>query len=311
MELSMILLRQILVIALMILFGFAAGKTKVLTLENSASISKLVLYVISPCMIISSLQLDYTKERALGFALAVAAALVYHFVMIVGTGWLAPVLKLKTVESASIIYSNAGNLLIPIVGYVLGNEYVFYCCAFTVIQTPLFWTHLLGMMSGQKKMDLRKILLNPNIIAVAVGMILFFTRIQLPDIPMSALSRTGESIGPLSMIVIGIMISDADLKAIFSKKQIWLVSLIRLILTPMLAAVVLGLLVGPVIPVSMTSVLFVFFLATAAPSASTVSQLANVGHKDEILAGSINIMTVVLCIITMPLMTALFQLIVK
>lgn len=310
MELSLILLQQILVIALMILFGFAAGKGKVLTLESSAAISKMVLYIVAPCMTIAALQLDYSKEKALGFALAVVAAIIYHIVVITGTRWFGPLLKLKTVEEASVMYSNAGNLLIPIVGYVLGSDYVFYCCAYTIVQTILFWTHLLTMISGEKKMDLRKIILNPNIIACVVGLILFFGRIRLPEIIGSAVSRTGDTVGPLSMIVIGVMIADADLKKIFSQKAVWLVTFLRLIVSPLLTAVVLGILVNTVIPKSMISVLFVFFLATAAPSASTVSQMANVEHKDEVLAGSINIMTVVLCIVTMPLMTFVFQLLV-
>lgn len=307
MELSLILLQQILVIALMILFGFVAGKAKIMTLENSATISKLVLYIVAPCMTISALQLDYSMEKALGFGLAVVCAIVYHIVIITGTRWFGPLLKLKTVEEASVMYSNAGNLLIPIVGYVLGGDYVFYCCAYTIVQTILFWTHLLSMISGQKQMNIRKIVMNPNIIAIILGLILFFGRITLPEIIGSAVARTGEMVGPLSMIVIGIMIADADLKAIFSQKEIWLVTCIRLIVSPLITAVVLGLLVNTVIPKSMISVLFVFFLATAAPSASTVSQMANVEHKDEVLAGSINIMTVVLCIITMPIMTFVFQ----
>lgn len=310
MNLSLILLQQILVIALMILFGIAAGKSKILTLENSATISKLVLYIIGPCMTVAALQLDYSNEKALGFALAVLAAIIYHIVMITGTRWFRPILKLKTVEEASIIYSNSGNLLIPIIGYVLGSEYVFYCCAYSIVQTILFWTHLLSVISGEKKTNLKKIIINPNIIACIVGLIFFFARITLPDIVASALSRTGNTIGPLSMIVIGIMIADADLKTIFSQKAIWLVSFLRLILSPALTAVVLGILVNTIIPKSMISVLFVFFLATAAPSASTVSQMANVEHRDEVLAGSINIMTVVLCIITMPLMTFFFQMLV-
>lgn len=307
MDLSLILLEQILVIAIMILFGFAAGKAKILTLENSATISKMALYIVSPCMTISALQLDYSREKALGFGLAVLCAVVYHIVAITGTRWFGPLLKLKTVDEASIIYSNAGNLLIPIVGYVLGSDYVFYCCAYTVVQTTLFWTHLLSMISGQKQMDLKKIVKNPNIIAIILGLILFFGRISLPEILGSAVARTGDMIGPMSMIVIGIMIADADLKAIFSQKEIWLVAVIRLIVSPLLTAAVLGLLVNTVIPKSMISVLFVFFLATAAPSASTVSQMANVEHIDEVQAGSINIMTVVLCMITMPIMTFVFQ----
>lgn len=311
MELSMILFQQIMVIAVMILFGLAAGKTKILTLEHSAVISKLVLYIIAPCMIISGLQQDYSNDKALGFALAVVAAFVYHVVMIAGTRWFGPVLKLGTISQASLIYSNAGNLLMPIIGYVLGKDYIFYCCAYSSVQTILFWTHLTTTISGQKKMDLKKIMVNPNILAMILGLILFFGRIPLPEILASAVERTGETVGPLSMIVIGIMIADADLKSIFSQGQVWAVSLLRLIVSPVLTAVVLGILTHTVIPKSMSSVLFVFFLATAAPSASTVSQMANLEHKDEILAGSINIMTVVLCIITMPLMTMLFQLLVS
>ncbi|MCQ2500506.1 MAG: AEC family transporter [Lachnospiraceae bacterium] len=311
MDLSLILLKQIMVIAIMIIFGFAAGKAKVLTLENSATISKLILYIIAPCMTLSALQLEYSSEKAIGFALAVVCAIVYHIIMIAGTRWFAPILKLKTVESASIIYTNAGNLLIPIIGYVLGSEYVFYCCAYSVVQTVLFWTHLVSMMSGQKQMNVKKIILNPNIIACIVGLLLFFSRITFPEILGSALSRTGDCVGPMSMVVIGIMIADADLKKIFSQKDIWIVTILRLIISPLLTAAVLGLLVNTIIPKSMISVLFVFFLATAAPSASTVSQMANLEHKDEVLAGSINIMTVVLCILTMPLMTAVFQALVR
>ena len=53
-------------------------------------------------------------------------------------------------------------------------------------------------------------------------------------------------------------------------------------------------------------ILYVTFLASAAPTAVNVTQLANIYGKDSVLAGSINIMSVFLCIATMPMMTAVY-----
>ena len=43
-------------------------------------------------------------------------------------------LHLDAVEKASMIYSNAGNLIIPIVTAVLGKEWVIYSSAFLSVQ---------------------------------------------------------------------------------------------------------------------------------------------------------------------------------
>lgn len=45
------------------------------------------------------------------------------------------------IEKATIIYSNSGNLIIPLVGAILGNEWVIYSSGYMVVQTILLWTH--------------------------------------------------------------------------------------------------------------------------------------------------------------------------
>lgn len=90
------------------------------------------------------------------------------------------VLKLDGVEETSLIYSNAGNLIIPIVTAILGKEWVIYTSAFLSVQLFLLWSHAKMKLCGEKGIDLKKILTNINMIAIFAGVLLFLLRIQLP-----------------------------------------------------------------------------------------------------------------------------------
>ncbi|MBQ0059130.1 MAG: AEC family transporter [Lachnospiraceae bacterium] len=310
MDLSLLLGQQIIVIAVMIVMGFVAGKAKLVDMETSAQLAKAVLYIIAPCMLIDAFQIEFSKEKVYGFLLSLVAAALIHVVLILVAKLVCKAFSLKVIAEASIIYTNCGNLLVPIVGYMLGKEYVLYCSSYIIVQNILVWSYGIRMISGEKKWNIKKIVLNPNMIAIAVGLIMFFGNITLPSFLGSAVSRVGDCVGPASMIVIGIVISTASLKEVFLDKQTWLVTIARLFLCPMVYILLLKLCHISMISPDAKNILFVSFLAVATPSASTVSQLANIMHKEEILAGSINIMTICLCMATMPLMTLLYQLLV-
>lgn len=307
MNLTLLLSQQIAVIALMVLFGFIAGKTGVINVESSAHISKLVLYIIAPCIVIDAFQMELTSEKILGCLMSLAAAVIFHAFLLLLGFLLRRFFGFNPIEETSVVYSNCGNLLIPIIGYVLGKEYVFYCCVFMSVQLVLIWTHGISLIAGREYRSFKKIILNPNILAIFAGLIIFLGQIRLPEIVSSAISRTGDCVGPLSMIVIGILIASADLKQVLGDKKTWMVSFIRLIICPGAALVVLGFMdISSLVP-DAEKILYVSFLAFAAPSASTVSQLANVHDRHAIQAGSINIMTVLFCMVTMPVMTILYQ----
>ena len=135
----------------------------------------------------------------------------------------------------------------------------------------------------------------------------FFTGLKLPEIPAAALERTGACIAPISMIVIGILIGSSDLKFVFSRRRSRLICMIRLIIMPLLTILILWLTRIPYLMAGGPEILFVSFLAAAAPAAVNVTQLADIYDNDAPLAGSINIMSVILCIVTMPLMTVVYQ----
>lgn len=307
MNLSILLAKQILVMALMVFFGYLAGKSKLITLSDSSSISKLVLYLLCPCVALSALQTEFSWQKAMGFGLAIASVIVVHVIFFLIDLPMNKLFHFNGVERASIIYSNCGNLIIPIISYMLGPDYVIYSCAYVVVQTVLIWTHCISTITEVKQINLKKVIKNPNIIAITLGTVLFFMKLQLPDVLSSAVTRTGDCIGPVSMIVVGIMLGSADLVKVFTNKRSWIVSLIRLILCPLAVVLVMWITHATSLTAEASQVLFIVFLASAAPSASTVSQMANVYHKDEIQAGTINMMSIMLCIVTMPIMTMVYQ----
>ena len=66
------------------------------------------------------------------------------------------VLRLDTIERATVIYSNAGILVIPLVQDLLGKEYVIYSSAYITVQLVLIWTHCKNMICEEDRLEWKK-----------------------------------------------------------------------------------------------------------------------------------------------------------
>ena len=95
--------------------AYALVKFRVLRSEDSRTLSLIMLYLICPCTIISAFQIDSTPELRSGLLLAFAAAVIIHIGLLLFNLLIRKPLRMSPVEQASVIYSNAGNLIIPIV----------------------------------------------------------------------------------------------------------------------------------------------------------------------------------------------------
>lgn len=307
MEISILLMKQIAELFLMILMGYIVVKAGLLKGDDSKVISKIVLYLIIPCVIINAFQVDYTSEKVKELLLVFAASVLLQVVLLAAIWAVGKILHLNEVETASIYYSNSGNLIVPIVTFILGKEWVLYGCVFMSVQLVFIWTHGKNILSREGKMDWRKIVLNVNMISVFAGVVLFFTKIRLPEILNQTLSSVGSMIGPASMIVTGMLIAEMSLKKIFTNGRVYFISFLRLIVVPVISLILLkisGLVSGHP---DGKKLLLIVFLAVITPSASTVTQMCQVYGNDSKYASAINVMTTLLSIITMPLMVLLYQ----
>ena len=143
------LLQQIIVFFLMMSCGFTVVKCGLIDAKSSRTFSVICIYIIMPCVMINAFQIEYSRSIRNGFLLAVAAAILIHIFLLVFVQIIGKPLKLSVVEKESIIYSNSGNLVIPLVTVVLGEKWVIYASAFLSVQMILMWTH------GQSLMERR------------------------------------------------------------------------------------------------------------------------------------------------------------
>ena len=307
MELSILLAKQIGSLFIMILFGYLAQKLRIVKFEDSKSLSALCLYVIFPCIIIDSFQIEYSREKMLGLELAIAASIGVHILYITISYVIKKIFSINSIEHASLIYPNAGNLIIPLVAYVLGPEWVFYCSAYVAVQTIFIWTHGKSIIRETRDYDLKGLLLNPNILATFLGIILFVNKVSLPSVLGNAVSATGSMVGPISMIITGIIIASMDLVKVFNNIRAYIVSAARLVFYPLMVVFMCcfsGMLNWHP---QAEKILLIVLLASAAPTASAITQMAQIYNKDAYNASVINVMSIIFCIITMPVIVYIYQ----
>lgn len=285
---------------LMMLAGYIMVRCKILKPADAAPISEISLYLIFPCIIIVSFQIDYTPEIRDGLILATIAAVLIHVILLIFPYLVRHKLQFDSVEKVTVIYSNSGNLIIPLVAATLGPKYVIYTSAYTAVQTVLLWSHCRYVLMGGGKLNILKILLNINLIAVITGAILFFSGIKLWRPVYDAMASLGVMIGPACMLVTGMVIASMNLKKIVSYPRLPLIVALRLVIMPALILPLLWILSKIAAVPDAAAILLVPFLATAAPSASSITQMSILYHNNTEYAGLLNMVSTLLCIFTYP-----------
>lgn len=310
MNISILLMQQIVQLFLMIFMGYLIVKTGLVRDDDSKVLSKIILYLIVPCVIINAFQVDYTTDTVKGLLIAFAASVMTQVILLVVISVAGKLLHLNEVEVASVYYSNSGNLIVPIVTFIFGQEWVLYGCVFMSVQLVFLWTHCKKIISREASYDWKKIILNINMISIFIGVILFFTGIRLPEIIGNTLASVGTMIGPASMIVTGMLFAGMNLKQIFANKRVYFITFLRLIAVPLIALVLIKLSNLASFSADGNKIMLIVFLAIITPSASTVTQMCQVYGNDSKYASAINVMTTLLSVITMPVMVMLFQMII-
>ena len=314
------LVSKILSLLVLVGAGVVLVKTKLLKKEDSVALSKISVFLLSPCVIVSSFSMKVDGKAGQSLLLCFFYAILANFLFLFLGTLLRKPLHLSPVEEMSMEYTNCGNFVLPIVASVLGEEYLLYVSAYITVYNLLVWTHGIHLFQGKaeqtkeeksKENAFLKILFNPNILAILFGVFLFFTKISLPAPISLAISDLGKMIGPISMLITGIILGSMSFKKILSYRRIYMVTAFRLLFFPFIYLLLIsvlsridGFLDNPVL-------FLVTFLSAMAPAAANVSQFAILYGKEEEYASCINIFTTLCTIISVPILVYLSGMILK
>lgn len=303
---SRLLIYKILQLFCFMIIGFVISKLKIVRYSDSAVLSKISLYLLMPAAILNAFDFEQSETIRDGLLLAFLSALVIHIVLYVLDLLYGKYICRNPVERASVMYSNAGNLIIPIVSFALGDEWVVFSTAFLSVQLFFLWSHGIRLFFSNEKFNIKKVLLNVNIIAIAIGVIMMFFGWRLPTFVKDITSPLGDMLGTVGMLIAGILAANIDYKKILTDKRIYRTAFFRMIVYPVIALFVLKLL--SLIPIANSEkILLITFLATITPAATSVMQFAQLNDCDTEYATAINIFTTVVCIVTMPIFVILFH----
>lgn len=295
-------INQIIILFLIISIGVIVGKTKIITEELNVGLSKILMNVTLPFLIVSAFNFDFSIEMLKTSGIILIISLLVH-----GTLFLISLImyrkqedSVRTVLRFITIFSNCGFIGYPVAGSIYGNEGIFFTSMYNVGFNVFVWT--LGVMMFQKKGSnnfYKKIFLNPGIISVIIGLIMFVFSIKLPF----PISKTIELVGgmtiPLSMIVVGVSICSADLKLAFKKIVYYYASFVRLIVIPLVLYGVLYLFNAKGI------VLGIPIIVSAMPAAANTVPFAQIYDGNVNCASEITVVSTIFSAITLPLILLL------
>ena len=304
---AILLMRKIFQLFLIMGMGVTVVKAGVVKSEDSKVLSKLALYLLVPFAIINAFQLELTPEIKKG----VIYACVMGAVMNIGQIGIAAVgkklLNLNTVEQNSVVYSNTINLIIPLVTYILGSEWVIYSSAVASVQLIFLWSHCVGSFAGWENMSVKKMLLNVNMLSVMGGVVLLVTGIRLPAVINEVADSMANMLGPIAMLIVGMLLAETDLKEMLRRKRLFLVVFLRMIFCPAVFLVLLKLSRPELLLADGHGIALTVLLAASSPTATMVTQFSQLYGRDANYAGAINIATTLVCIVTMPLFVYLYD----
>lgn len=307
MELSILLCRQIMIQFLMMIVGVIIKRIRLISEEGTTALSKLVFFVIMPCAVFHSFQIVKNENTLLFFLLSIGFAVCINLLFFIITMLGKRALALDGIDLATLLYPNCSNLIIPLVGGVLGPEWELFCCPYIMIQQLFFFSYGINLIREKKEHSLKDVFLNVNMIAIFLGILFFVTSWEIPSFVDETIGYFAAMIAPASMLVIGLSIGDFEMKSSFlDTRKLW-ICFIRLIIMP-LSAIFLIKVTGICSRYGeMKQVLFVLVLQAASSSAAMIAQTASVYGKDSRKASILNMMTVIFLIVTLPVNAYIYE----
>ena len=293
-----IIFNQVMILFLLMAIGFIIRKGKILNPELTQGLTGLLLNVTSPILAFSSFQFDYSREMLVNAALIFGFAMAAHL----GAILLGKVLFFRfpgdtgKVLRFCTVFSNCGFMGYPIIGGLFGAEGIFYTSIYVAVFTLFLWTYGVFVYTGKTDPRfLKKAFLNPGMIAVGLGLLVFLGSVKLPAPLAQALDSVGEMTTPIAMITIGAMLADIKPLDIVSGFSVYYGSFIRLLLIPVLTLFVLK-------AIGMTGItLGVSVIAVAMPAAALSVPLAQQNDCDAVFASRLVFMTTIFSIFTIPM----------
>jgi len=309
----MAVLEQVIVLFLLIVIGYVIKKLKVISNDMNKDISNLVMNVTLPAFIIKAMNFSFAPDVLVKSGkLVVISVFVYAFA-IAFSYFITKIMKAKGKErdiyQYMIVFSNVGYMGYPVTKALMGDIGVFYAALYNLPFNILLWT--LGVYfftrnnieETENRVKDRSIaikkFINPGLVAIIIGFILFLFSIELPYTIYRTLELVGGLTTPLAMLFIGSILADVKTSEIFTEKGVFTICIVRLLILPILVMLILS-------SIGFSDYLLVIpVIITAMPAAANAAIMASRFNNDYHLASKIVFLSTFFSVFSIPLIVML------
>lgn len=279
--------------------GFGCRKAGIFNDVARDKLTDFVVFVTLPCMIFESFNMAFSLESLKQGALALLIAVGMSCVALL----LGKVLynrfpyEEKSILQYGTLVSNSGFAGLSVVSGAYGDEGLFLGSLFIIPTRILMWSAGISLFTrADAKQAVKKVLLNPGIIAVEVGLVRMLFQIPLPHFVDTAVDNLGGCTSPMAMALVGAILVDVPLKTVFDLKSFYLVA-VRQFLLPGICLAALRLLHVDPLTIGVSVVI------TGMPIGSTTAILAQKYVADAKFASKCVFISTLTSLVTVPILT--------
>lgn len=222
---------------IILIIGALSGKLKIVSGRFRGDLSQFLAKVALPAFLFNSLVVNTgSKNIGSGLSMVGLSLAIYGSSIVVASlsrkFWTVSEIK-KPAYLFSMVFPNMAFLGMPVVEAALGSEGVFYGAFYILIVDTLMWTYGVYLFRGSQKDFRARQIVTPSFVAIILGLVFLGLDLNLPQalaLPIGLLSATSP---PLSMIVLGLMLSEMRLAEVVEGPSSLLACLYRLLLFPL------------------------------------------------------------------------------
>lgn len=292
---------QVLILFAMIAIGCALSRFGLVSEQGVGGMTNTLLWAVTPCLIIETFSRSFDRQLALSLGVfALASALGTALAALVSAVLFRRCGKDRQIMLFAGTFSNCGFMGLPLAQALFGDEGVMFASIFVVVFYLSQWTFGYAVLSGGK-ISAKRMLLNPGVIGLVLGLPLFFFSVTLPDTAAQIIGSVADINTPLAMIVIGCHLARTNLLKALSDRRVYAVCGVRLIFAPAISLLLTWLLPVPLLNSVACSVLCIELAAPCAATSVLIGTLC--GHDAELPSRCVALSTL-LSVVTLPLISA-------
>ena len=294
---------NVLLTLLYIIPGFLCCKTKIAKADHLSTLSAILMYVCSPCMIVSSFMETERSLQNIGkimlfFVVALIIQTVLTFILYGLFRRKFDDVKYRML-TVSFGLGNAGFFGIPIIKALLPGhpEVACFACVYIVGMNMLTFTIGAYCLTGDKKrMAMKRAFLNPSFISLVAALVLYTLNVRsiMPDMLNDAIILLNKITTPLCMIILGIRLASVSFKKLFARVFVYVTCACKLIIFPFICLLLVWFL--PVDNIFKAAM----FILGGTPCASVMLNIAEMYNGETELAANCVLLSTLLCVFTIP-----------